>query len=442
MSSQSLMRSDAKGTIRFRPRLVICLHGIRTWGRWQKRIAEVLSSYNIRFKLFDFGWYGLPKFFSARSNEAMIDYFFDEYSQTVNQHPSPIDPANYRKRPSIIAHSFGTYIVGWAMLKYDCIKVDKLILCGSILPRDFDWATLLARDQVNLVRNEYGVRDFWSRVVRYFVKRTGSSGRDGFKILSTVIDDQRFEDFRHSDYFHRGHMEAHWVPFLEIPPVSLVVCHGREIDDREEFASILRETRGYIDTPSFGSLPHHEDAALPWGLSLSWIESEPDIYTFLMDRQNKLQGYINAMPVQKEVFEKIKAGTILDKELKREFLAPYVSGEPLSVYIMSIATAPGIRNSSQGLFSMSVEKLLNAFIDKLIYYADKTGTSVREFVAVPWTREGLKLCRVFGMQSVGTDRFSNPIYYLSLEDPGLLKRRRLFSGVRRLLREYSKHSLG
>jgi len=295
---------------------------------------------------------------------------------------------------------------------------------------------------VNLVRNEYGVRDFWSQIVERFVKGTGSSGRDGFDITSTAVEQQCFEHFRHSDYFHAGHMEAHWVPFLQIPPVSLVVRHGREIDSAVEFESILKSTRSNIDAPSFGSLPHNEETALPWGLSLSWIDSEPDIYTFLTDRQDRIVGYINAMPIQSDAFEKIKSGTILDKELTREFFASFSSGEPVSVYLMSIATAPGIRNASQGLFSMAVEKLLNAFIDKLIYYVDKTGTMVRELVAVPWTGEGIKLCRIFGMQKVGTDRFSNPIYYLSLEDPKLLTKRRLFSGVRRLRLAYNRFGSG
>jgi pimeloyl-ACP methyl ester carboxylesterase len=434
---QHLTVSDVKETKKYNPRLVICMHGIRTWARWQKIAAELLGNHGIKFKLYDFGWYGLHRFIWDSSNERMVDAFYDQYTQILKQHRA-IDPTNYLKRPSIIAHSFGTYLVGKCMLKYDSVRIDKLILCGSILPKDFDWGTLLARNQVNLVRNEYGVKDFWSGIVKHFVRGTGSSGRDGFGVISTVIEEQRFEQFRHSDYFHSGHMEAHWIPFLQIQPINLVVRHGRETDNREEFASILKETRANIDAPSFGSLPHHEESALPWGLSLSWIDSEPDIYTFLLDRQNRLQGYINAMPLRKEVFDKVKGGTIMDKELSREFLVPFVSGGPLAIYLMSIATAPSVRKTNQGLFSLAVEKLLNGLFDKLIYYAEKTGVKVEELVAIPWTAEGLRLCRIFGMQQVGSDKFSNPIYYLSFKDPGLLKKRRLFSGMRRLLRTYGE----
>ena len=41
--------------------------------------------------------------------------------------------------PSIVVHSYGTYIAGEAMLKYPEIKFDRMILCGAILRSDFPW---------------------------------------------------------------------------------------------------------------------------------------------------------------------------------------------------------------------------------------------------------------------------------------------------------------
>ena len=50
------------------------------------------------------------------------------------------------------------------------VKVDKVLLCGSILPRDFPWSRLLEAGQIGSVRNEYGVRDTWVRLVAWFVR--------------------------------------------------------------------------------------------------------------------------------------------------------------------------------------------------------------------------------------------------------------------------------
>src|SRR2546426_5554237 len=109
--SQPTTASGVKGAIKHRPRLVICLHGIRTWARWQKIVAEVLGNHGIKFKLYDFGWYGLHRFIWDSSNERMVDSFYDQYTQILKEHRL-VDPANYLKRPSIVAHSFGTYLVG------------------------------------------------------------------------------------------------------------------------------------------------------------------------------------------------------------------------------------------------------------------------------------------------------------------------------------------
>jgi regulation of enolase protein 1 (concanavalin A-like superfamily) len=124
--------------------------------------------------------------------------------------------------PSIVAHSFGTYILGYALLKYPFIRFSKVLLCGSLLPRDFPWRGLIDRGQVQAVRNEYGVQDIWARVVRWFVAGSGPSGVLGFidgETDDSKRENERFEQaeflYPHSEYFSEGHMEAFWLPFLE-----------------------------------------------------------------------------------------------------------------------------------------------------------------------------------------------------------------------------------
>jgi pimeloyl-ACP methyl ester carboxylesterase len=126
--------------------------------------------------------------------------------------------------PSIVAHSFGTYILGNALLKYDWLRFDKIILCGSILPQDFPWDELIERGQVQAVRNEYGTEDMPTRVVKWFVAGTGPSGRKGFSRSHSRFEQERFE-YTHSEYFDKGHMEAKWLPFLNaVLPSAPVVA--------------------------------------------------------------------------------------------------------------------------------------------------------------------------------------------------------------------------
>jgi Carboxypeptidase regulatory-like domain len=116
----------------------------------------------------------------------------------------------------VVAHSFGTYILGYTLLRFDFIRFNKVILCGSILPRDFPWDQLIARGQVQAVRNEFGVRDPWVKWVRWFVRGTGPSGAVGFTCQHPRLAQEEF-DFDHGDYFGLDHMEDRWVPFLDRP---------------------------------------------------------------------------------------------------------------------------------------------------------------------------------------------------------------------------------
>jgi serine/threonine-protein kinase len=128
------------------------------------------------------------------------------------------------EHPSIVAHSFGTYILGNALLRYPYLRFNKVILCGSILPRDFPWDGLIKRGQVQAVRNEYGVEDVWVRWVARFIAETGPSGTMGFTREHERLEQIRLS-YNHSEYFEKGHMREYWMPFLNkelprIPPMD------------------------------------------------------------------------------------------------------------------------------------------------------------------------------------------------------------------------------
>ncbi|MFL6390100.1 MAG: hypothetical protein ACJ71U_21680 [Terriglobales bacterium] len=404
-------------------------------------MAEVLSAPNntAPCRLWDYGYYNGIRFFMGWPNKAMIEEFLEVYTAAIGQKEYDIDLSDPGKRPSVVAHSFGTYILGYSMLKYKEIKFDKIILCGSILPTDFDWFTLFARDQVSRVKNEFGLRDIWAGMVGRFVAGTGNSGRRGFEIVSSALQQHRLEFFKHSDFFHRSHIETSWVPFLMSAPSYLAIKHGRDVEDVKEFNTITDMTGPVIDTACFGNLPHYSEIEIPRGLSLEWIKVNPDIYTFLMDRRNnQARGYINAMPVNDELFAKLKSGAIEDNEVTADGLEPFTEGAILRMYLMSIAIAPELHRVGPGLLQPAFEQLLNGFIDKLVYYAQTNSVRVSELVAVGWTLQGKKLCRIFGMDEVGKDRFNNPVFWIDLNDPTVLQKRRFYPAVRKLIAVYQQ----
>ena len=151
-------RGRAKKPVPYYAPLVISVHGIRTTGAWQKAFASAISGSPTKVESFDYGVYGLIKFLTPAQNRKMADTYYQWYAETVKGCPG-VDLKQYDQRPSIVAHSLGSWIVGMAMLKFDDIRFDKIVLAGSILPTDFDWCTLFARDQVFAVRNEHSKAD-------------------------------------------------------------------------------------------------------------------------------------------------------------------------------------------------------------------------------------------------------------------------------------------
>jgi hypothetical protein len=145
-----------------------------------------------------------------RQRETRIRWFGRTYDSFMRDKSLPLSGDNL---PSIVAHSFGTYILGYSLLKYENIRFDKVILCGSILPEDFPWNDVLDRGQVTAILNEFGRNDRWSRIVHWFIAGSGASGQRGFWCRSTWLTQKPFH-FDHSEYFVRGHMEDSWFEFI------------------------------------------------------------------------------------------------------------------------------------------------------------------------------------------------------------------------------------
>ena len=391
------------------------VHGIRTRGAWQKVLASVISGSPSKVESFDYGHYGLTRFIVSQFNRRMVDKFYDWYGSVVTG-CGTVDLDRYDKRPSVAAHSFGSWIVGNAMLKYEDVRFDKIIFTGSILSRDFDWGLLFARDQVASVLNECGQKDPWPRWAGRLVAHAGTGGSDGFEWFGSAIENVNREWFAHSDALLRTHMERYWIPFLHRSPSPLTLVHGRNIHDGEEFSKTLDHTGTIIDDQVFGNLPNYTEVEIPRGLSLTWIKVNPDIYTFLVDRQSgKPAGYVNAMPVEDVVYLQIRNGTVADNKISADAILRDIGHKKiLKIYMMSIAIDGQYRRWGDGIFQQAYLQLITGVLDKLTYYATRHGIRVTHFLATAWTQEGRRICESFGMTEIGKDEFNDSIFELDL----------------------------
>jgi pimeloyl-ACP methyl ester carboxylesterase len=422
----------------YRPPLVVSIHGIRTRGEWQKKFDGVISSLRCQTGAFDYGSYSTLRFLNPRSNAKLVDKFY-EWIFSIIKSCRRVDLETYDKRPSVVAHSLGTWIVGNAMLKHDDLRFDKLIFAGSILPRDFDWATLFMRDQVSFVHNEVGGQDPWPWWASHLVPGTGTSGSKGFESFSTVVHNVDKNLFRHSDSTVQAHIENNWIPVLRRRPSPLVLRHGHEVTEKEEISKYLNHTGTIIDMEAYGKLHDYAAVQLPPGLSLEWVRRNGDLYTFLLDRQSgELAGYINAMPVKETCYAEIRKGKLKDNAITERDIVPYDNGEErIKVFLQSIAIAERYRNWGEGINQFAYFLLRTGFVNKLIRYAKKNKVKVTHFLATAWTEEGLKMCESLGMREIGKDQFGYSIFELDFEALKYTEVKKSFP-LRRLLEVYEK----
>jgi hypothetical protein len=200
--------------------VVFLLHGIRTQGEWAQRTAAILESDErirarpIRYEFFDVIRFLTPlSLFRDRPVRRIARLLRDELSR---------NPASL----SIIAHSFGTFVVAKLLEQETDIRFHRLVLCGSIIPDSFDWERYGHRldsdkDGDWQVVNDCGMRDVWPVLAKSVTWGYGSSGRFGFG-HPRVKD--RFFDTTHSGFFSSDFVAKYWVPYLsrgEILPGSL-----------------------------------------------------------------------------------------------------------------------------------------------------------------------------------------------------------------------------
>ena len=180
------------------------LHGIRTRGAWQKSANSELGK-DFTHAILDYDHFRALQLLIPPLRKRQVDWFSGEYERIVRDFTHP---------PSMIAHSFGAYIVAAALEKYPEIRFDRVILCGSIVRRDFDWAGKLSTGQVNAVLNESGGKDIWAQHVDWFVADAGSSGRNGFDSQADGLYERHNPLLGHSDHFYPLNVRENWIPFL------------------------------------------------------------------------------------------------------------------------------------------------------------------------------------------------------------------------------------
>lgn len=196
-------------------RTVILVHGIMTRAEWQTAVVPILEGASTKVIPLSYGYLDTFRFwFPFGTRRKAIDVLEWKIRQAIGSATGEV---------VIIAHSFGTYATIELMQDKPDLRVDRVLLCGAILPYDFRWDQILARGNApSAIVNDCGRRDVWPVLAKSCSWGYGDAGRFGF---GTAGITDRFHDCGHSDFFDETFVRRYWRSWVEdeqlvMPPVQ------------------------------------------------------------------------------------------------------------------------------------------------------------------------------------------------------------------------------
>ncbi len=198
-------------------KLVITVHGIRTFGQWQERLERLVRAKvtDVNFENYHYGYFSVISFIIPVFRWLATRSFRNHLLKLIEKYPDA--------EISIVSHSFGTHLVGWGLLGMAPDirpRIRNVILAGSVLKSGFPWSTLLDSNAVGRVINDCGIEDNILILSQFFVLFTGMAGRLAFTGMTGMRFVNRFFSGGHSHYFerhgkHSDHfMARYWVPLI------------------------------------------------------------------------------------------------------------------------------------------------------------------------------------------------------------------------------------
>jgi len=190
---------------------VITVHGIQTFGGWQKRLKGLCDANigRMPFYSYKYGVFSIPAFFVPFMRQREVKRLYDFFIGTFD--------ANKNARFVIFCHSFGTYLVAHALRKVctarEKVPVKLIVTAGSVLRSNFDWKYLRDRG-VDLV-NDCADNDHVLYLSQALIVGCGMAGKVGFYGAHSEVQVNRFFLGGHSSYFDGDEfMIKHWLPLF------------------------------------------------------------------------------------------------------------------------------------------------------------------------------------------------------------------------------------
>jgi len=204
--------------------ILVSIHGLLSRAEWNTEIAPIASSQDWIFAPYIYNTNKPDLLFSPGKRFDVLEDFREWIYDLQTRFEGDI---------SIIAHSFGTYIIGAYLEGFgedECppVTFNSIILTGSILNENFDWEKYRGLS-VGSVYNTIAPNDEYVKYMpetelKRFIGMSntfGQAGIKGFNNESPMLTQSSFEIFTHTNTIKRDIIEQKWMPFLNANRYSL-----------------------------------------------------------------------------------------------------------------------------------------------------------------------------------------------------------------------------
>jgi len=186
--------------------VVVLVHGINTRAPWISVLSGTLQNANLVAAPAGYGVWGVVRFLLP----------FDRLRrQAARRVVTKIRTAKVLHNPeklSVIAHSFGSYLIARTLAEEFDIKWHRVIFCGGVASERFPLEQYLSRFDSPIL-NEIGTQDYWPALAEAITWGYGSVGSFGFN--SPAVTERWHKGFTHSDFLTANFCTKFWIPFLE-----------------------------------------------------------------------------------------------------------------------------------------------------------------------------------------------------------------------------------
>lgn len=187
--------------------IVLLVHGIRDYALWQQTVRAALEEAGLHVEATSYGRFSLIEFIVP------IPFFRRRAISAIWNQIRVVRQNNPTARISVVAHSFGTFVIANIMLKEFDARFHKVIFCGSVVPRSFPFERIQNRFEPPIL-NEVGTRDIWPAIAESITFGYGSAGTFGF--LRPLARDRWHNGARHGYFLRPEFAIDFWLPFLKL----------------------------------------------------------------------------------------------------------------------------------------------------------------------------------------------------------------------------------